>query len=573
MIRNHEWYAGNAVRAYPLSDAATTVDDAGQFLPHDILVDCQLAFPNTLGQAAFVGAVAVSARLITVLIQAADTPAAANNLLLASITLLRADIKPWKPYPLVSDVPGVGGWIVFGTGPESEYQGRFSSPTQSLLLPRCARAYPLLPVSSVGKPHIVPALTGIIAIKGGQDVETLIADRVIEGELRRALVIRLLDKLDRNVLSQYVGPCGARPESGNCPQSPIEQIGTVAPDCSGNIDIVFEHVQLFDIQGGGIGVAHPLGLTDVCQGTDALPATDGTLPNEYEDLCNPTIESSVVESSDSDGSDTLDGSSDTVSSESVVGFGLPHIENFDQPDLHAFWLPIVGQYTFIADDSPGEVGGGGESDWSSAYSSYALSSSSLQSSSLVDFEEHGLRYDAQHSGYVLVRPTNRSLVLSDVTRRNVVLWADPGYTDTSRLYCRTHVKLVAGVECNGGIVVNYHPRGVPPRNQYYWVGINRKTDALEIRFFNGSRLSGALVSAAPLGVSADAWYELIVRTQPATSGGVLLVASVRGISDPSFPEASISLTTSTYLPADGRFGLGTYKAKSLFSFFELREAA
>ncbi len=71
MIRNHEWYAGNAVRAYPLSDAATTVDDAGQFLPHDILVDCQLAFPNTLGQAAFVSAVAVRSRLVQCSFQAA----------------------------------------------------------------------------------------------------------------------------------------------------------------------------------------------------------------------------------------------------------------------------------------------------------------------------------------------------------------------------------------------------------------------------------------------------------------------------------------------------------------------
>ncbi len=68
MIRNHEWFAGNAVRDYPLSDAASGVDDAGQFLPHDILVDCQLAFPDTLGQFAFLSAVAVSERLVAVFI-------------------------------------------------------------------------------------------------------------------------------------------------------------------------------------------------------------------------------------------------------------------------------------------------------------------------------------------------------------------------------------------------------------------------------------------------------------------------------------------------------------------------
>jgi len=49
-IRNQNWYNLQSTRRYPLDDISTGVDDAGAFIREDIIVDCHIRFPNTLGE-------------------------------------------------------------------------------------------------------------------------------------------------------------------------------------------------------------------------------------------------------------------------------------------------------------------------------------------------------------------------------------------------------------------------------------------------------------------------------------------------------------------------------------------
>src|ERR1700739_3948551 len=140
MLRHPDFYVLNSSRPYPLDDAATITDDAGNFLPHHIITDLYLVFPDTAGQFAFLGGVTISPRLVTVTILADSSSSAqlieplisnspGNFTPLATVSLPKP-IVTGRHYALSPFIPGVGGWIVFGEGTVENYSGKFSSSRQ-----------------------------------------------------------------------------------------------------------------------------------------------------------------------------------------------------------------------------------------------------------------------------------------------------------------------------------------------------------------------------------------------------------------------------------------------------------
>ena len=243
---NPDWYAGNATRAYPLDDAATVRDDAGRELPPQILVDCRVQFPAVLGRFAYVGGVTVGPGIVTVILMA--TSARPGRLPAQSVPApdqplgavsLPVPVVPYRHYPIQPMAAGVGGWLVFGRGIDEPYSGRFSMPGQSMLLPRVASAYDPLPIPTLGKLGLDPPLTGVVQLLGGTDLEVVQDIREIDGGIVDAIVIRLVDSLNRNVFGLYTGPCGGRPESDTCTKPVVESINSVMPDCDGNLTIDF----------------------------------------------------------------------------------------------------------------------------------------------------------------------------------------------------------------------------------------------------------------------------------------------------------------------------------------------
>lgn len=150
-VVNSAFYSLNSSRPFPVDDSATSTGDSGERLPENIIVDCNLRFPSTLGNYAYIAGVTVTPTLVTVLILAAASPdAAAGFVPLASVTLPKPFVIQ-RPYRLTPLAPGVGGWIVFGDGIGENFVGRFSTPRQGLLTPRCARAVAPLPVQSIAQ--------------------------------------------------------------------------------------------------------------------------------------------------------------------------------------------------------------------------------------------------------------------------------------------------------------------------------------------------------------------------------------------------------------------------------------
>ncbi len=307
--RNLDWYALNASRAYPLDEAATLTDDAGNLLPNDVLVDCKLMFPQSAAAYAYLGGLTVTERIVTLTLLGSDVPARQTlcgvdptdrGLFtpLAAVSLPREQIVVGRHYAVEALLPGVGGWVVFGPGVNNRrgsddryYRGRFSGVSQSMLSLRSARSYLDLPVTSLGRLGNGTALTGLVRLKAGSDLEIVAETAVIDGETRDVIVFRLKSTTPvgggRNVFELYRGPCDPRPESGTCLGPVIEQINAAVPDCCGQIAINFLGCARLTptADGHGLVIDCGVGLSDVCVGPDELPDQYGRLPNERPSEC------------------------------------------------------------------------------------------------------------------------------------------------------------------------------------------------------------------------------------------------------------------------------------------------
>jgi hypothetical protein len=67
-IRNQNWYNLQSTRRDPLDENSTGLDNDGQKIRDDIIVDCNIRFPHTCGKYLYIQGITVSAGLVTVVI-------------------------------------------------------------------------------------------------------------------------------------------------------------------------------------------------------------------------------------------------------------------------------------------------------------------------------------------------------------------------------------------------------------------------------------------------------------------------------------------------------------------------
>lgn len=281
---NQHWYSLNEGIAYPVDEAATAIDDAGNRLPSAILVDLSLRWPVDLGRYAFLSSVTVSPGAVTVTIQANDALDGSGPFQPLAVLTVARPVDQGRLYTLQPQLPGVGGWVAFGGGTEDRpYSGRFAAPTQSLLTSRAARSYVAPPVTGIRAMGAAVPLTGLVRLRASGPLAIGHEERDIEGVLRNCIVIRLVDDsggTGTSVFESFAGPCGGRPESGSCgdPQ-PIEFIDSVGPDCDGTITVQLAGcaAPIPGDEDGLVAVACALGLGDACPPL-RIPTSAGDLP-------------------------------------------------------------------------------------------------------------------------------------------------------------------------------------------------------------------------------------------------------------------------------------------------------
>lgn len=253
---NPNFYDLNASRGYPLDDRATKVSDSGLTLPDGLIVDLCLRFPASLGQYAFLSAINFSSGTVSCVInvsESLDQP----GIPVVGLSVKGAAVES-KPYQLTPLLAGVGGWIVFGVG--DAYSGKFTLPSQSLLLAKTARGYAPKPVTSIAKENVTKLLADIVQLVPGRDMDVVIQPRLIDGQLRDAVVLRLASS---GSLKKYTGPCGGRPESGTCDSPPIERLGDATPDVAGNITMAITGLDVVSIP-NGLLLGTEVTLADIC---------------------------------------------------------------------------------------------------------------------------------------------------------------------------------------------------------------------------------------------------------------------------------------------------------------------
>lgn len=296
--RNPNWNNLNTLRPWPFDATATLTDDTGKAVPTEIIADLLLRFPASLGVRAWISALSVTPHLVTCVISSAS----GDFQTLASISTPLPQFGQ-TVHTLRAHGPGIGGWIVWGTDLE-QYQGvwRFSSPQQTLLMPRTAWPYTSLPVTTLSIQGMDQPLRDLVKLQAGNDIRITKQIREIAGVLREAIVFELdtenTAETGRNILNEYRGPCQTRPESGTCADGfPIEFINNVAPDCCGRIQIVLTGCvavsQINENGECGVEIACPITFDDACTREKRLPDEHGKLPNEFNDLCEE-ISSEII---------------------------------------------------------------------------------------------------------------------------------------------------------------------------------------------------------------------------------------------------------------------------------------
>lgn len=291
-IRNQNWYNLQSTRRYPLDEVSTGYDDAGQLIRDDILVDCHILFPQTLGACLYVQGITVSAGIVSVVFGVTSIAGALSGEAVAYVSVPQP-VRPNINYDIVGLKPGVNGWVTFGNGVDVPFSGRYSTSVQTAVLPRCARAYKPLPVTSLAKQGVADVLDGLIKITGQSPVTATKETITVNNVEYPALVLRLnkQENVDGfNPFSAYLGPCAQRPESGTCGKPGITSINGIEPDCHGNINIAVTgfnesnsdetapDYELFT-DCGGMEIISDENLQDLCTAAKADP------PNTFIDKC------------------------------------------------------------------------------------------------------------------------------------------------------------------------------------------------------------------------------------------------------------------------------------------------
>lgn len=508
-VFNNNWYNSHASRRYPLDDSATGTGDDGTRLQDDVITDLQLRWPTLAGQFAYVAGITVTPTLVTVVILAADTvDSASQPVPLASVTLAQPVVAN-KHYALDALYPGAGGFIAFGD-PTEPFAIRFATPQQGLLNPKSAHSYDALPIPSMRKAGRVDGLTGVVRLIAGKDIEIVKGEVTYDGIDRDAIIMRLVTptKTD-NVLSEYIGPCGSRPESRNCAREAIETISGVGPDCNGNIDIIFRGMAAAPYQdcGAGVTLDQPLGIDDVCPVTPVFRGRDTCIPD-----------SSVSDSSASAGSDSAGStSSDSLPSESMADCEpLPFTELFTD-DIHPSWVIARGTY---------------------AQNPTYLSLGDTTQRQVLLWEDCAIDTALNKQVVARVQLTNQ---LGQVN---------------------------GGIVLNYRVVDPLSN----PHIEYFQLQINRVTNLVELLRFNGTGFVVENAVTPPFPFSLNDWYVLTATMTP-SGGNVAISVLVTNDSNMSWGSVSFTVVTSRFGDGIGGYhGIGNNRSVSNYNFWMVDNA-
>jgi len=566
-IRNVHWSNQNELIGYPLDDAASRTDDAGQLLPSSILQDLRVRWPAALGRFAFVSAVTVTSRIVTVLLSVTDslTSDGQSAKLIAGLSLDRRGLEQGRTYPLEAFVPGAGGYIAIGSIEEITFFGKFRTPQQSLLSLRAARAYRPSPVSAVRLLGAETGLTGLVDLTATAPLQLVKASRTINGTVYdNVIVLKLVQPAaavqgavaTQSIFATFGGKCSERVNAKSCGDpAPILSVNGVTPDCDGVITLDFRGCAVAGkvVPVCGLVIDCDAGLSNTCQ-ADALPRlSDGKLPSELETPSALRLGADIYA-----GPVPADAEYDYGISESfTTSLSLPYCETFDSSTAVGFSPVGDSLFGFAADDSPAED--------SCCSGPPVPDTPCCQDVDGQPNSEQVFEIDCSYGTVAREAQTrtNISVFVADIQshfrKYTTDLKVEPGYP---------------GSRQNGGIVINYRWNETYKIYEFWLVLLNVEAGSFGIYFFNGVSLVLQSPSVIIPELRANDWYRLIVTVLLGEGNNTKITATLRGIYDPGV-EATLttSVRNALFMPDQGQVGLYASRSRTLFSFFRIEEVA
>ena len=211
-----EWCNENESRAYPIQDDATHVDNFGNVLPDDILVDMGVIVPPEY-QDVYCRTVRVTPNVFSVSLACASGPLMVG-------TYSASIYVPYTVVALTPIVPDVSGWVVFGAHRRVINEIYvFNGPKQSGLVSRAIRVVDKIPVrrfykyggSGVGYLDQLVRLVGAGLLRMYRDPDN--------GQ-------QIIVELDKQQAKTFLGPCDHYADASQCRASPIRSIDGVKAD-------------------------------------------------------------------------------------------------------------------------------------------------------------------------------------------------------------------------------------------------------------------------------------------------------------------------------------------------------
>ena len=567
-IRNNHWYNLNEQRDYPIDDTASALSDTGDRLTAALIQDLRLRWPTTYGQYAFISSVSVTPYIVTFMIEATNDldNSPSSSVLIAGVSIPLSELTQGRTYIMQTFKEGVGGFVTIGSGVDQLFKGTFSTPRQTLLTPRAARATRTPPIPTIGIEQAATALKGVVNLTAIAPLQLSKETRVIDGvEYDNVIVVKLLeepteiatDTFSETVFSRFAGPCGRRVGSKSCvdPQ-PVETINGIGPDCDGVLTLEFEGCATVgrNIEDCGLVIDCNLGLSDSCD-PPYLPTLDtGELPSEVP----PVIITPPVPPEPPVGPDV------SISETATTILALPYCDTFDDGMAYNFSPTGNSLFGIIADDSPGEdfccVGPPNSNQDYGCDTSQSIS----VSSSVFDVEPIP-DVDASYG----------TIATAAQARKNISLFI----SDVQTLFRKftTDVKITPGQpgsSLNAGILANYQTT-LSGLSTYFLTLLDVENSTFGVYFFNGVQLI-QLSEVVVTDVRTSDWYRITFQIVPdvISQTSVSFEASLDGINDPTIAvQINTSISSNLWGIDSGLSGLYVNRSRSYFSFWRIDEAS
>ncbi len=244
------FYDDNELIAFPL------VGDDDNRIPSDLIVDCIVHAPASLGTDLILRSLSVTGMLVSCVLAIDDTDA-------AYITLQLENLQTHQPLPLTPIVMGVSGFIAFGEG-----------VTRQLL--RLDGTYNFLPASLISYEYDITNPTvevggneffGLVDLDVGPGLS--ITAQMMNVKLENDDIVEVTAAViaitDPALYDDPIPQC-LRPAEGNPRVPPITDINGVQPSCDGDITLEFVTIREIPSDPGVTVESKPQGLTLLDEG-------------------------------------------------------------------------------------------------------------------------------------------------------------------------------------------------------------------------------------------------------------------------------------------------------------------